>query len=131
MTRDNDTLNEPPVRSPQQWHCDSAASAVSTLGGDLQQGLSAADAAHRLEQYGPNLLQQGRKRSPLGILIDQFTDFMILVLIAAAVLSGVVGEMADTLAIIAIQLNFYPKIYRFNQILWTQPMRQRFQNLFS
>lgn len=104
MSRIDDTVQESALRSPEPWHRDSAASAVSRLGSDLQQGLAAAEAVHRLEQYGPNLLEQGRKRSPLGILIDQFTDFMILVLIAAAVLSGVVGEMADTLAIIAILL---------------------------
>ena len=92
---------QPPAR---YWHGDTALSAIAALGGDVQRGLAVTEAARRLEQYGPNLLQQGSQRGPWHILIDQFADFMILVLIAAAVLSGVVGDMADTLAIIAILL---------------------------
>ncbi len=92
---------QPPAR---YWHGDTALSAIAALGGDAQRGLAVTEAARRLEQYGPNLLQQGSQRGPWHILIDQFADFMILVLIAAALLSGVVGDMADTLAIIAILL---------------------------
>ena len=92
---------QPPAR---YWHGDTALSAIAALGGDVQRGLAVTEAARRLEQYGPNLLQQGSQRGPWHILIDQFADFMILVLIAAALLSGVVGDMADTLAIIAILL---------------------------
>jgi len=79
-------------------------SAVSVLGSDAQRGLVVTEAARRLEQYGPNQLLQGSRRGPWHILIDQFADFMILVLMAAAVLSGVIGDMADTLAIITILL---------------------------
>ena len=68
------------------------------------QGLAGAEAESRLAHVGPNLLQEGRQRGPWRILLDQFTDFMILVLLAAAVLSGIIGDIADTLAIVAILL---------------------------
>ena len=106
MIREPDTRVDslPPPPPSRNWHGESAASAVSVLGSDAQRGLTPAEVARRIGQYGPNLLKAGRQRGPLGILIDQFADFMILVLMAAAVLSGVIGDMADTLAIIAILL---------------------------
>ena len=86
----------------QQWHCMDAGGVAAALATDAVHGLDADEAARRLAQTGPNLLQEGRRRGPWRILFDQFADFMILVLLAAAVLSGIVGDMADTIAIVAI-----------------------------
>ena len=66
------------------------------------EGLSSDEALKRLAEYGPNELAEGKKRSPLMMFIDQFRDFMIIVLIIAAVISGFVGDVADTIAIIVI-----------------------------
>lgn len=67
-------------------------------------GLSPAEAAARLQKYGPNELQKGKKTSPLGLFLGQFKDAMVLTLIAAAVLSGALGEFAEALSIVAIVL---------------------------
>lgn len=65
-------------------------------------GLSSDDAAKRLDEYGPNeLLETGRK-TPFMMFLDQFRDFMIIILIAAAVVSGMMGELSDTIAIVVI-----------------------------
>ncbi len=88
----------------QQWHAMGAAQALAALTTDPVHGLTTAEAALRLARVGPNQLQEGRQRGPWRILLDQFTDFMILVLLAAAVLSGIIGDIADTLAIVAILL---------------------------
>lgn len=66
------------------------------------QGLSPEEAAERLRKYGPNELLEKKKRHPLRMFIDQFKDLMIVVLIAAAIISGVIGEPVDTIAIIVI-----------------------------
>ncbi|MCX7794083.1 MAG: cation-translocating P-type ATPase [Thermodesulfovibrionales bacterium] len=66
------------------------------------QGLSSEEAASRLEQFGPNELKEKKKRSPMMMFFDQFKDFMILVLIAAAIISGIVGDLIDTVAIVVI-----------------------------
>ncbi len=66
------------------------------------QGLTSEEARARLERYGPNELEEKKKRHPLMMFIDQFRDFMILVLIAAAVISGFIGEASDTIAIVVI-----------------------------
>ncbi len=65
-------------------------------------GLSSDEAARRLEQYGPNAIPEKKRRSPLALLLSQFQDFMIIVLLAAALVSGVIGDPADTIAILVI-----------------------------
>ncbi len=69
-----------------------------------KQGLTSAGAGALLEQYGLNALKEKKRRTPLRMFLDQFTDFMVLVLIAAAVVSGIIGEPADTIAIVVIVL---------------------------
>ena len=70
--------------------------------GSSPEGLAAGEAAKRLEQYGPNELKEKKKRTRLAMLLDQFKDFMIIVLIVAAVVSGLIGEPMDTIAIVVI-----------------------------
>jgi len=67
-------------------------------------GLSAEEVAVRQQRYGLNRLPQAPPRSALKRLLDQFRDFMILVLLGAAVLSGLIGDFADTLVIVLIVL---------------------------
>ncbi len=67
-------------------------------------GISGEEAVKRLAHYGPNELAEKKKKTPLMMFVGQFKDFMILVLIAAAVVSGVIGEPADTAAIVVIVL---------------------------
>ena len=67
-------------------------------------GLSSQEAASRLEKYGANTLQEGKKKSLLEKFVDQFKDFMILVLLVAAVVSMFAhsGEPDPTDAIIIL-----------------------------
>jgi len=68
------------------------------------EGLHSDEAQRRLAQYGRNELVEKGKRTVLAMILDQFKDFMIIILIAAAVVSGFLGEVADTIAIIVIVL---------------------------
>jgi len=65
-------------------------------------GLLPEEAEKRLRLYGPNELAEKKKKTLLAMFLGQFGDFMILVLIAAAVISGIIGEASDTIAIIVI-----------------------------
>lgn len=67
-------------------------------------GLSSQEAASRLEKYGANTLQEGKKKTLLEKFVDQFKDFMILVLLVAAVVSMFAhqGEPDPTDAIIIL-----------------------------
>jgi P-type Ca2+ transporter type 2C len=88
--------------SEQHWHCLEREAAAAHLDSDLDKGLAANVAVTRLEQGGPNALVEAGRRHPLVMLASQFTDFMIVVLIAAAIIAGVIGEPQDTIAIVVI-----------------------------
>jgi Ca2+-transporting ATPase len=81
----------------------SAADTLLELRSSLR-GLTSVEAQTRLKTNGPNELVEKKKKTILMMFLDQFKDFMILVLIAAAVISGMIGEPADTAAIIVIVL---------------------------
>src|SRR3972149_8773574 len=68
------------------------------------EGISQDEAKRRLLEYGPNELRESKKTTPLGMLLDQFKDFMIIVLLAAAVISGSIGEAVHTIAILVIDV---------------------------
>ena len=87
---------------PVHWHGLDSETVAAQLGSDLSQGLSTSVAASRLAQVGPNVLQEAPLRPPLVMLASQFTDFMILVLIAAAIVAGIIGEPQDAIAIMVI-----------------------------
>jgi len=86
-----------------RWHQKEVSEVVEDLSSSLQ-GISSEEARKRIEEYGPNELKEKKKKTPFMMFLDQFKDFMILVLIAAAVISGIVGDPEDTIAIIIIVL---------------------------
>jgi len=90
-------------RSPAVHHDRSVAEVLSHLGTSAA-GLSHAEVQRRQARHGPNVLDEAPPRSPLTLFLAQFADFMILVLLAAAVVSGLVGDLTDTLVIVAIVL---------------------------
>lgn len=73
------------------WHTLATADAARRTAGSLPGGLSRAEAAVRLSRNGPNLLVEGRRRGPGRMLLDQFADLMVIVLVAAAVIAGLMG----------------------------------------
>ncbi len=72
------------------------------LGVDPVQGLTAAEVQKRLEQYGPNQLREKKKQTLLQKLLAQFKDAMVLILIAASIISGAMGDMTEAVVILAI-----------------------------
>ncbi|MDX1435382.1 MAG: cation-translocating P-type ATPase [Anaerolineales bacterium] len=88
------------------WHKQSLSEVQALLDTNAKSGLREPEIASRVAIYGPNeLVEQGRK-SPLRILWEQFTSTMVLILIAAAVLSALLGKSTETVAITAIVLLF-------------------------
>lgn len=83
------------------WYTKSAEEILKETGSS-KQGLSAAAAQQKLVENGPNELQEAAQKSALSIFFSQFADVMILVLIAAAVISGLIGDLKDTLVIAVI-----------------------------
>jgi Ca2+-transporting ATPase len=77
---------------------------ILELLGTSQQGLTTDTADEKLREFGPNELQEGKKKSIFGMLVAQFKDVMILILLAAAIISGVIGDLTDTIVILIIVL---------------------------
>ncbi len=84
------------------WFATKAEEVVKSLGSNIQKGLTVAEARNRLQKYGFNQLQSQKKISLWQIFGAQFTDFMVLVLIGAAIVSFLLGEKADAITIVAI-----------------------------
>lgn len=76
--------------------------AVMEVLGTGKSGLTRAEAQTRQTQFGKNVLDEGKKKSLLVKFLEQFKDLMIIVLIAASVISGLVGEWTDTAIIMAV-----------------------------
>ncbi len=83
------------------WHQRTVAESLDRLGAHSS-GLSPDEVARRRATFGPNELTSTVQRSALRMLASQFANYMIVVLIVAAIISGIVGDLADTIVIGAI-----------------------------
>ena len=83
------------------WHTIEAEEVLKRLESSAQ-GLSSSKAHQRLHEQGKNVIPEAATRSVFVMLLAQFKDFMILVLLGAALISGVIGEPQDTIAILVI-----------------------------
>ena len=83
------------------WHIQPADALLSSLG-STPNGLSAQEAARRLAADGPNELKEAKPISALQIFFRQFRSLIIWILIVAGLVSGVLGEVVDCIAILAI-----------------------------
>lgn len=93
-----------------------AQETAAQLQTDTARGLSAAEAATRLAKHGPNRLQGAKEKSILAMILDQLKDFLVLILMVAAVVSIVLGETLDGVIILAIVvLNTFLGVYQENK----------------
>ncbi|MFZ2900570.1 MAG: cation-translocating P-type ATPase [Saprospiraceae bacterium] len=92
--------------SDKQWHATGIQVLEQELTTNLETGLSTEEVSARKAIHGPNELEEKGGVSPLKLLISQFTNTMVLILIAAAVVSGLLGKTTETVAIAAIVVLF-------------------------
>ena len=88
---------------PKPWAL-SVEDTLAALDIDPQQGLTTQEAGRRTRQYGPNTLREAKPRSSLIIFINQFKNLIVYFLVAAALLSFVLGDHVEGLAIVAVIL---------------------------
>ncbi|MFA5535720.1 MAG: calcium-translocating P-type ATPase, SERCA-type [Bacillota bacterium] len=86
----------------QLWYQLNASQVVDIFDTDLEKGLPSKEAKQRLAIYGANRIEKQTVISPVKIFMAQFTDFMVLVLIAATLISGMLGEYDDAITILII-----------------------------
>ncbi|MBW4360930.1 cation-translocating P-type ATPase [Flavobacterium taihuense] len=83
------------------WHL-LQLSEIEQLLNSSPKGLDSITASELLLGNGKNQIADQKKKTPFQMFLHQFTDFMILVLIAAAIISGIIGDLVDTIIILAI-----------------------------
>jgi Ca2+-transporting ATPase len=83
------------------WHNLSVSNALQEMGSSIQ-GINSNEATQRLSKYGNNELEEKEKKPAWHLFLNQFKDFMIAVLIVAAVISGFAGDLTDTIIILVI-----------------------------
>ena len=88
------------------WYQQNVQDITAQLGTDLERGLENSEAEKRLQEAGLNELQEQGTRSAWRILWEQITATMVLILIVAAVLSTILGDYKDALAIGTIVILF-------------------------
>lgn len=85
----------------KNWYQMSQAQVMKTKETSVE-GISGAEAAKRLKQYGPNILEEGKKKSLLQVFGEQFLDLLVIILIIAAVISALSGNPESTAVIIVV-----------------------------
>ena len=90
-----------PIPTSGPWTVEASAVAAA-LGTDPAAGLTRDEAADRLSRFGSNTLLERAANPPWRLFVEQFTNAMILVLLVAAGITAVIGELKDTAVILAI-----------------------------
>ncbi|WP_058301661.1 calcium-translocating P-type ATPase, SERCA-type [Gorillibacterium timonense] len=90
--------------SQKKWYNLTAEGSLREQGTDLTKGLAPEEAARRENEVGLNVLAEGKGISPFLLFLNQFKDFMVLVLMGATLVSGLLGEYLDAITIMAIIL---------------------------
>ena len=89
-------------RTDIEWYALSVKDVAEALGSDLKRGLTAQEAQARLGKYGPNELKEQPRPGFWKMLLDQFNQFLVLILIVAGIVSFLLGEYVYSGAIMAI-----------------------------
>jgi Ca2+-transporting ATPase len=92
------------VRPRRAWHAAGIDAVAEALGTSPENGLTEAEAARRYAEHGPNELREAPRPGFLHLLAAQFNNFIVLLLIAAAVISIALGDYLEGVAILAIVL---------------------------
>ena len=85
-----------------KWYQKSPQEIAADLSASLSDGLSSENAQKNLDKYGPNELKEKQGKSFISKVIAQFSDFLIIILIVAALVSVFVGETKDAIVIMSI-----------------------------
>ena len=93
-----------PVSAVDRWYALEPEEVASRVGVDVDSGLSAAEAADRLRRNGPNALPEERPPSRFRRLLGQYTSYMQIILVAAAVVSLVIKQWSTAIVLFVLSL---------------------------
>jgi P-type Ca2+ transporter type 2C len=99
-----DSASTRPVPAEQRWYALEPADVATRLGVNVDSGLSAVEAAERLKRDGPNALPEEKPPSKLRRLLGQYTSYMQIILVAAAVVSLVIKQWSTAIVLFVLSL---------------------------
>lgn len=100
----------------KQYFSQTASDSARDLQVDLSAGLSSQEAAKRIQEYGANRLEGGKEKSLLQMALEQLKDFLVIILMVAAIISIGLGEALEGIVILAIViLNTCLGVYQENK----------------
>ncbi len=106
VSNEDKSLSEKPldkvVERTEIWHALEASNVVRALQTSPTEGLISSEAEKRLAEFGPNELEEADRPSLLQMILEQFKNFIVIVLIVAAILSALLGDYVEAVAILAI-----------------------------
>ncbi len=103
MADPNSSENSPrPDDNNMRWHSLDLSDLVESLQTDQHRGLNKDQVAERFHQFGPNALVTVGKQAWYRVMARQFADALVIILIAAALISLLVGDLGDTVTILVI-----------------------------
>ena len=95
-------VTDPRHPALSDWHLQEASVLAEMYDVAPSRGLDQSEVQRRQTQFGKNTLPSRSQRSVIELLAEQFRDVMVLVLLAAAMVSGLIGEWIDTAVIVII-----------------------------
>ena len=99
-----ETVTEPQSAPAERWYALEPDDVERKLGVSVDSGLLATEAAERLRRDGPNELPAEKPRSPLRRFVDQYTSYMQLILVGAAIVSLAIQEWSTAVLLLVITL---------------------------
>jgi len=102
LTNTSDPLETPQSKPVATWHAMSSDEVLAALGTQPQAGLTSEDAKSRLSEYGYNQLAEKPRPGFFKMVLAQLNNFIVILLIIAAIVSALLGEWIDAGAIFAI-----------------------------
>jgi magnesium-transporting ATPase (P-type) len=96
------TVNANPAADTTAWYAMAVDAAVERLATDTGKGLDAAEAANRLQKYGPNRLPEGKKRGPFMRFLSQFNNILVYVLLGAGFTKLMLNLWVDAAIIFSV-----------------------------
>ncbi|MBM7623437.1 cation-translocating P-type ATPase [Sporohalobacter salinus] len=100
----------------KEWYYLKASEVLEELETNREEGLTIKIARKRLDKYGRNIIQKKNQRTLYDMFLDQFKNFLVIILLLAAVISGIVGEIKDTIVIsVIVILNSVLGVFQENK----------------
>ena len=102
LSMEQDTCRAMLCKAEEPWHALNVDEVARRFCTDIDSGLSDTECRRRIDECGPNIIERRKRRSWISMFLSQFTDPLVVVLLAAAVITFALADWVDTGVILAV-----------------------------